>query len=278
MRLYRFERLDHLLGMIRDGHVSFSHPSQWGDPYESSFLTAGHTVEHAMIKGPDGKYRGTLPRRTDSVTAHLTFTNPYGQFVFAQCFVAEMQDSERLWIAAQSDGRVRWSVDAEAYVLALRNACMDKDVELRSVTYLSTAEVTKVHQEFVMQYCRPGADRSFEVWSRNVIAPLTTKRAEFQDEHEHRVIVIDKAYHMRLKATRAPPPPPIPPRLSRLRVSVPLAPLLAEITLPPQLSDVKVNECANVLRAAGFHGLVSRSALYTPPILGTRTENPIVEP
>ena len=278
MRLYRFERLDHLLEMIRKGEVSFSHPSQWDDPYEICFLTAGHTVEHALVKGADGTYRGKAPRRADSSTAHITYTNPYGQFVFAQCFVSDMQDSERLWLAAHSDGRVRWSINAEPYLLALRNASKEKDVVLKGITYRPTDEVTRIHQEFVLQYLQPGADRSFEAWTRNVIGPFTTKRSEFRDEHEYRVIVIDKAHHARLRETRTPPPPPMPPRLGHTKVSVPLAALLIEVTLPPQLEDVKVKECTANLRTAGFLGPVSQSSLYTPPILGTRTENPIVEP
>ena len=103
--IYRFERLDFLIAMLRSGCVSFSHPSKWEDPYEFTFLTAGRVVVRgALVQDSDGKYRGNLPRRPDSVVANMTMTNAFGRFVFAQCFT-EVPESERLWLWAKSDGR-----------------------------------------------------------------------------------------------------------------------------------------------------------------------------
>jgi len=94
MQLYRFERPDYFVDMLRTGTVSLAHPSMWRDPYESTFLTSGRVVLHAMVQGPDGRWYSGLPRKPDSATSHMKVTGAMGYFLFEQCFTECPESSE----------------------------------------------------------------------------------------------------------------------------------------------------------------------------------------
>jgi hypothetical protein len=200
----------------------------------------------------------------------------YGAFVFAQCFVGEQPESEWMWNDARRDGKVRWSVDSDRYHSALCKASAAVAVTLAEVTYHSKAEVLAIQQAFIVKYGRGGT--SLEQWCRDVIAPMTAKRAEFRDQHERRVVVIDTDYFKRLHATRVPPPPSMPAARPRYAVSLRFSELVTDVALPPQMKDAEVRWYESQLRTAGFRGPVFRSNLYSAPVLGTRSAKPIVDP
>ncbi len=274
MLLYRFERLDFLSSMLRSGSVSLSHPSKWADPYEFSFLTAGRVVVRgALVQGPDGMYRGNLPRRQDSVVANMTMSNPFGRFVFAQCFT-EVPETERLWLWAQSDDRIRWCVDAHEYLVAARQAAGEHTVTIEEVNYLPANAVDEVHQEFVQKYGGGVGMNVFEQWSHDVKVPLRTKRKEFADEHEHRVILIDTTW-MRIPKGPGSPPPPLIVEKDRFPLAIPMQNFIREVCLHPNASQTEIDEVTSQLRATGYRGSIIKSNLYKAPVLSKFVDRPI---
>jgi len=260
--------------MLRSGCVSLSHPSKWADPYEFAFLTAGRVVVRgALVQGPDGRYRGNLPRRPDSVVANMTMSNPLGRFVFAQCFT-EVSESERLWLWAKSDDRIRWCVDADEYLAAARQAAGKHTVTIEGVNYLPVNAVDGVHQEFVQKYGGGVGMKVFEQWSHDVKVPLRTKRNEFEDEHEHRVILIDTMW-MRVPDGPGSPPPPLIPQKDRFPLVFPMQNLVREVCLHPNASQKEIDEVTSQLRAAGYRGSITKSSLYKAPVLSRFVDRPI---
>ena len=116
--------------MLKAGYVSLTHPSQWQDPYESVFLGSGGLIQHRMVLGIDRKYHSGLPRTADSVTANIGMINAFGHLVSAQCF-GEQPESERTWNAYHSEGRLRWCVDSDHYIEAIRLAVGNRFIALK---------------------------------------------------------------------------------------------------------------------------------------------------
>lgn len=268
MRLYRYEPLARLPKMFSTGQVAFAHPTQWPDPYESAFLQASKIRMHGAVLGPDGWFDTALPRTRGSATSHWISSPSYhGRKVFGQCF-SGCKETERMWLAAAKDQRVRWSIDADVYLSALRAAAGSRLVQLATVRYHAEEVVQAVHKKFVEKYAGIMLASGFPLWCKDVIEPLTTKRLQFIDESEHRFIVID---------TECEEEDQKPVLKALLFVKLPLLQLVQDITLAPTISPTDAVNAEKQLRDAGYTGVVEVSKLYAKPELDHITENPFVD-
>jgi len=264
MELHRFERLIFLLDMLKAGFVALFHPSQWPDPNESSFLTSGRVQKGVMVQGPDGIFRGSLPRHVNSVAADLKFASPMGRFVFAQCFTTS-EETERLWLAARTDARVRWSVDATKYLTAAKKAAGKHMLSLLKVDYRRQPTVEAIHRQYADKYGRAFSMQHFDSWASDVLIPLSTKRDNFSDEHEHRLVLISTDLVHASKDQNHPPALSLFQEKERVTLNLPLVELVTNVLLPPDTTGTEVAIIEAQLRNTGHEGAVTRSLLYEAP-------------
>ena len=131
-----------------------------------------------------------------------------------------------------------------------------------------------MHQEFVQRYGGSTKLKDFEQWMQDVKIPLKTKRKEFADEHEHRVILIDTTW-IRVSEGPGCPPAPLIPQKDRFPLALPMQNLVREVCLHPNTSQKEIDQVTTLLRSAGYLGTVTRSNLYRAPVLSRFVDRPI---
>jgi len=136
------------------------------------------------------------------------------------------------------------------------------------VSYRPQAAVDEIHRAYVQKYGCIVKRAAFESWCGDVVLPLLTKRAEFSDEHEHRLILVDMASLQLPMSTR--------PRIrDRLAITMPIRDLVSDVLLNPLTTDAEAESIETCLREAGLRGTVNRSSLYARPNHDFIVEKPI---
>lgn len=260
--LHRFEQPARFVDMLAGGKIWLSSPSHWPDPYESAFLDAKLVRLHALVQQEDGRFYSGALRFRNSVTRHWISENCLRHRVFAMCFSAG-SDSERMWIAARAENRLRWSIDPDRLMAAVGSSSAFAGLSLETVEYRSTEDVQAVHKAYSDKYAGVALKGGWwDLWRPDVLVPLRTKRLEFQDERERRLIILDNETNV------------IRDRAG-VEINVPLAEIINEVTLHPSATSDELQSMHRALSTAGYKGPVSRSSLYQRPIFDNVIEKPI---
>ena len=254
VRLYRFEKLEFLEKMLTESRIFASHPSQWPDPYESTFLVAKNIVR--MTVDSNGRVYSDPSKAPSPVGTRLyKMGTDLGAAVFGICFTT-VAETERMWQSAWAQQRVCWEADSDELSTAIRTALHPSPVSLVDVTYKTTAEVDEIHRTYAEKYASTVLKaRAQPTWFDDVTRALSTKREAFSDEREQRIVIshsVRDEKGSRVKAERIP-----------IRLDV--KSLIRRVVLHPSSTDADVQSVRAQLASAGFVGEVSRSPLYKKP-------------
>jgi hypothetical protein len=240
--------------MLANARITASHPSQWQDPYERAFLDARKYVE--MTRDSNGRLYSDpskAPSPIGKKTIRLGGSLSLG--VFGICFTS-VAETERMWIAARTEGRVRWEIDSDALTAAITTAMHPSPVYLRGVDYKKQEEVDAAHRAYAERYAGViGSSPASPEWREAVMVPLSVKREEFGDEREQRIVIFHSVRDEARKVVAA----------DRIAVPFDAKRLIRRVVTHPSSTDVEVLAVGNQLAAAGFAGEVSRSPLYKKP-------------
>jgi hypothetical protein len=104
-------------------------------------------------------------------------------------------------------------------------------------------------------------------WRQEVV-PFATKRSEFSDEREHRIILIDTDLLYGLGNSQAK---------ERFTLNLPFKDLVRDVLLSPSTTSGEAARIEASLHESGFRGRVARSNLYSVPNHDFVMEKPITE-
>lgn len=264
--LYRYERLHQFVDMLKTNTIWLSTPAKWQDPYEKACLFAKISVLHGLVEIEDGCFFSSgVPRFPHSRTRHWSRENCLGHRIFSMCFTTTI-DSERMWMAARAENRICWSVKVDVLLNQVFQSSDFENISLETVEYRTTEEVNAVHSAYAKEYAGgfpfPSKKDWWENWRNAVLLPIRTKRCEFADEKEKRLVVLDRTHDV-IKGRDG------------VKIIVPLRDLIQEVRVDPSSALSELHLIQDKLRSVGYLGLVSRSTLYEPPMFDIITEKPI---
>ncbi len=160
--IYRYMRLDYLIGMIRSGENVLVSPLEWDDPFEA-----------AIVKVPSKWYDGSP-----------VDVSVLGTELFAQCWCADKEESDLRWKAYGDGGEiVRIGTTVGMLLESINAAFPDKTAMpiatmFGEVRYISQLDLEKIYSEVpLMRY------------PELVSFCMLLKRDDYRQEEEWRILI-----------------------------------------------------------------------------------------